>query len=802
MHHHRRIILSFTLVTAFVVVGSAFSGCTWWHNFSTYFNTLYLAQTHLDAYEAQQQAIVAPNANGAIAVLNHRWFDEEYLMRQVGIHTGHVEPITPSFSQSLSATKQIVNVHLDSAIILGSKILADKKANKYKEDALFVVGKAQFYKNDFIGAERKFRELLANYPQTKYGEQVQVYLARSMLINHDIDTAAMTLERGLAAAAASKDLATLSSMHRAMAELIYAKNPDSLTAIASELHKAEVGLTGEELARLTYQEGAVEFMNGDWPAAESAFQTTAQAASDDWLAGEARIAHALTLREEGNLDAAKTEIVFVIAHVKYGGSATAAHFELAYTDELIARKAVSNDLRSATFRDNYSHPLLHEYYVLDTTYKNSSAVMISRAKFRQAEILREMGLYDTAARLAAPLSGTKDFSSTAMNEYVSDRANSLISYAQWHKELEHIDTLEARLKQKEPSLTHADVKVAGQNDEESIHVKALQEVLGSRFRPNLPVQLTKLDSDRIKEVETRMKQKAPSKLAISDTAHFIDSLQFRAGTAYYQLGRAYETFGEIPEARAEYQMADTMDIGPMDTGRTALRAKILYAWLELEKQEKNQAVADSLLHELLAHYGQTMYAEQARILYVSSSRNSPGELAYLDAYKLLRATGLDAAKPPMLNIVVNFSQEDVAPRSLYALGESYEESTRYDSALAYYHRVLKEYPYSSYALALRPRFADATTPGLPHAPTRTFNPTTTNADSTSSPDQTQQTRSRQFRPGMQQNPGNNPQRPGLVIPGQPPPMPPLPPGAKPPPQPAILPNLPPPPPPVDPGTSH
>ena len=35
---------------------------------------------------------------------------------------------------------------MDSAIILGSKILADKKGNKYQEDALFVVGKAEFYK--------------------------------------------------------------------------------------------------------------------------------------------------------------------------------------------------------------------------------------------------------------------------------------------------------------------------------------------------------------------------------------------------------------------------------------------------------------------------------------------------------------------------------------------------------------------------------------------------------------------------------------------------------------------------------
>lgn len=748
MLRRQKIILSCTLALAFIAAGSAFSGCVFWHNFSTYFNTLYLTQTHIDAYEAQQRAIVPPNANGAVAILNHRWLDEEYLMRQVGLRAGHAEPITPSFSQSLSATKLITNVHLDSAVILGSKILADKKASKYKEDALFLVGKALFYKNDFIGAERKFRELLANYPQTKYGEQVQVFLARSMLVNRDIDTASITLERAIADAANSKDLATLSSMHRAMAELIYAKNPDSLTAIASELHKAENGLTGEELARLAYQEGAVEFLNGDWVSAEAAFQLAAQSASDDWLAGEALVADALALREEGNLDAAKTKLAYVIAHVKYGGSAVAARYELTYTDELMARKAVQNDLRSTAFRDTYAQPIQHEYFLIDTTYKNSSALMISRAKFRQAEIFREMGLYDTASRLAATLISTKDFSSSAMNGYVSDRANSLASYAEWHKELVHIDTLEANIRSKAPSRIHGDVKVPGQTNDE-IHLKALKEVLGTRWKPNFPVPLSKMDSDRVKETELRLKKNAPAKLVIGDTVHFLDSLQFRAGTAHYQLGRAYETFGEIPEARQEYQMADTMNIGPMDTGRTALRAKTIYAWLELEQQEKNQAVADSLLHELLSHYGQTMYAEQARILYITTSRNSPGELAYLSAYQLLRASGLDAAKPPMLNIVVNFSEEDVAPRSLYALGVSYEEATRYDSALAYYNRVLKEYPYSSYALALRPRLADANTPGLPHAPPlqRLNSTTTTTSDTTATPDQTQQPGHRVLQPG-------------------------------------------------------
>jgi tetratricopeptide (TPR) repeat protein len=800
MLHHPRFKVPVTLAALFVAGAAAFSGCTWWHNFSTYYNTVYLAQTHLDAYEASQRAVVAPNASATVAVKEHRWLEEEYLMRQEGIRTGHVEPITPSFSQSLSATKQVTNVHLDSAIILGSKILADKKGTKYREDALFIVGKAQFYKNDFIGAERKFRELLANYPQTKYGAQVEVFLARSMLVNHDIDTAAIQLQHGLQATKDSKDVVTASSIHRAMAELIYAKNPDSLGTIASELHAAEAGLTGEDLARLAYQEGAVEFLNGDWPSAETAFQTTAKSADDDWLAGEAHVAKGLTLREEGNLDAAKAEFASVIAHVKYSASAVAARYELAYTNELIARKAVGDDLQSTVWHDSYEHPVLSEYHILDTTYRTTSALITSRSRFRQSEIFREMGRYDTAAQTASGLINTKDFSSPAMSVYVSDRASSLADYAHWQKELGHLDTLITTLTPKAGARGHSDVKVQGETGEDNIHVKAMQEVLGPRWRPEQPPQMTRVDSNRVKEAEMRLRQKAPIRLAVKDTAHFLDSIQFRAGMAHYQIGRSYETFGEISEARDEYRTADTMNIGTMDTGRIALRARTLYAWLELEKQQKNQPVADSLLHELLSNYGQTMYAEQARILYVTSSRNSPGELAYLSAYTILRDSGVNAAKPPLLNIVTTFSQEDVAPRSLFAIGETYEESARYDSALAYYHRVMTEYPYSSYAFALRPRLADAGSPGRSLIPSRTFTPAPIPQETTQPSDDASQTIP-QPPLGIQKQPpnpnGNTPPRPWVQ-----PPMPPLPPGTVPPPHSPGSPGNMPPPPNGAPDTTH
>src|SRR5581483_5843364 len=205
--------------------------------------------------------------------------------------------------------------------------------------------------------------------------------------------------------------------------------------------------------------------------------------------------------------------------------------------------------------------------------------------------------------------------------------------------------------------------------------------------------------------------------------------------------------------------------------------------------------------------GQTIYAEEAREQFVRSTENSPGELAYRAAFKSLGIGGLDAAKPSLLDVVKTYPQEDVAPRSLYAIGEQYEEVERYDSAVHYYRRVLNEYPYSTYAIALRPRLADVSVSSPPSRGQTVGNPALRNQQQPGESPSQQPWQPRQNpvvpsgevpSPGEQspsEPPANQqfpPQPPGM--PPQVPPgivRPPMPPGYKPPP---IPPNFQPPPP--------
>ncbi|PWB70006.1 hypothetical protein C3F09_09800, partial [candidate division GN15 bacterium] len=61
-------------------------------------------------------------------------------------------------------------------------VVIEKHPNsKYYDDALYVLGVSYYYTNQPLKADRRCRELLANYPQSKYAKEMTLYLARAKL---------------------------------------------------------------------------------------------------------------------------------------------------------------------------------------------------------------------------------------------------------------------------------------------------------------------------------------------------------------------------------------------------------------------------------------------------------------------------------------------------------------------------------------------------------------------------------------------------------------------------------------------
>jgi TolA-binding protein len=80
------------------------------------------------------------------------------------------------------------------AIEKARKVVDDHPNSKYYDDALFILGVSYFHTNEFSRSERRLRELLANYPDSKFARESRLYLARAKLELNDIDDAMVIFE--------------------------------------------------------------------------------------------------------------------------------------------------------------------------------------------------------------------------------------------------------------------------------------------------------------------------------------------------------------------------------------------------------------------------------------------------------------------------------------------------------------------------------------------------------------------------------------------------------------------------------
>ncbi len=680
--------------------------CTFFRNFTTYFNVVYLAQQHLSIYEDQLQNDQVAQNGAVAAITTHRWLDEEYQSRQIyKRRTGLAMPLASLNKTNVSTNRSANTTHLDSAIILGSKVLADKKETKYIEDALYIVGKAQYYKNDFAGAKRKFNELLFRYPDTKYGTEVGMLMARAMMATNQYDTATTAIGKVLARAEKTGDQTDISEAHKAYAELVLASTPDSLSVAADQLRLAEQGLSSDAVSRLSYERGALYFLDGKWGMAEEAFRYTLNKSSDASMQGEALVGLGEALRREKKFVEAKQVFQSILQKSRYANSHPPAQYENGYTVDLEAREAVSNDLKSSNYKKGYYPSVKETYSILDTTYRNISQAIMARSRFRQAEIFRNMGEYDSASHIANIILGTKDFSSGEMNDYVNDRIRALTRFAEWKLQLIKIDTIEHLLhKIRRPGSTMKEGAM------KEIRLEAEQQVLGVRWHPDQAPVLTPEEEKLVVQYEDRIRKEKMAagissfSINFADTTKYIDSVHLVAAHAHFELGRAYENFLEYPQAISEYQLALGYPFMRPDTAVSKFRAQILFTWVELDHQLGKALQRDSIIGELTKNYGETIYAQQASKEYAGiRDKDSPGEVAFRNAYANFKSSGLESAKPILLGVISAYKHEDVAARSYYTIGVAYEDQKRFDSAVVYYRRVMADYPYSKYAEYLKPR---------------------------------------------------------------------------------------------------
>jgi tetratricopeptide (TPR) repeat protein len=91
--------------------------------------------------------------------------------------------------KSRKKTGQVNQAEYKKAIDKSLKVVEYHANSKYYDDALFVLGVSYFWTKQPAKAERRFRELLANYPNSGFTKDATLYLAKSKLELSEIDEA-------------------------------------------------------------------------------------------------------------------------------------------------------------------------------------------------------------------------------------------------------------------------------------------------------------------------------------------------------------------------------------------------------------------------------------------------------------------------------------------------------------------------------------------------------------------------------------------------------------------------------------
>ncbi len=97
------------------------------------------------------------------------------------------------------------------AIEKSLKVIENNPNTKYYDDALYVVGVSYYHTQEYNKADRRLRELLANYPESEYTKDAELYLAKSKLKLRE-EKAAMELFENIFIADYSKEFKSEAAM--------------------------------------------------------------------------------------------------------------------------------------------------------------------------------------------------------------------------------------------------------------------------------------------------------------------------------------------------------------------------------------------------------------------------------------------------------------------------------------------------------------------------------------------------------------------------------------------------------------
>jgi len=291
-----------TIVSAsLVLIALATSGCAWFDNQTTYFNTYYNMERimkyvkgefdYIDEGRREKPRVLVPGLDS--------------VDKDKGVDGG---TRTYAFLRAFMIDKaklQPVAKQVDSILMKGSKILSRSPKTDYVEGSLFLMAESYFFRQEWIPSQQKCIELIERYADGDQSPDAHLLLSKDYLMQRKVTQGKQMLSRTIDVAWYKDRYDILSEAYRIQAEMALEEG-DLDGAVAPYKQAIAQSEDNEQRAKWQVDVASLYYRMGRYELAEESFRKVDDLYTPDVLAEfESQLYLGATLVRLNRLDEAE-----------------------------------------------------------------------------------------------------------------------------------------------------------------------------------------------------------------------------------------------------------------------------------------------------------------------------------------------------------------------------------------------------------------------------------------------------------------------------------------------------------------
>ena len=556
-----------------------------------------------------------------------------------------------------------------------SNILAFHSSSSLVDNALLLIGKSFFYQMEYLKAERKFAELLAEFPNSSLALEAQLWYARTEEKLGKFNDGIRLSDVTIVAAQTSRDNEIETQAHQLLG-VLYRRMNETDKSIA-EYEKA-ISVSTDDAAKGDAQIslGDIYFADGQYKKAAEVYLRIEDYTSDIYLNYYSKMQASIAYREIGEREKGLALVNAMIDNFRNKEYLAAILFERA------------NNYAASGRRDD----AINEYIIVDTSYVRTEYAI--RSAYKLGLIFeKELGFYDRALKYYSEVNAATGLS------IVADGSRKFTALTRYFDARHRLYTADSLL------LVLSDTTRKRIRD--TLNTMAVDSIHQKTAQVNSPSLISYIDSLKAKNPVLDTVLGKSVQIAVQYALLSADSLRILKSIAAQELGDIFYSEVVVPDSAFYwYNQSLSWSSNPSRTPR------ILYILAELSRTnpEKKFPAPEEYHSRLDRDFPESVYAEEARRFLrkeTSTTKTDTASEYYAQSEKQVDAKQYEKAIGTLRSIIQSFPKSPLAAKSEYAIGWIMENHlAQPESAMMQYKRVAKNYKGTMYALAASKRFVE------------------------------------------------------------------------------------------------